>query len=217
MNQIVIVNTENMKGKIPGLFSIDKGWYDISKEGQNIKYIYFPGDMIRSSSIYRKYKDEIEKNLKKYIQIIKTKLDLMDEIEISKKQKQGKITFDFNSLNLKTYDISTIFKGESFTETEVEYREDSSIMFSKENEAYKRIVDMTLFLGNEAAAAILEHRILVIPNYVNDTTTTSWGAYGYHFEKNNITGPLLGKPLIILATVHTHPSGGGPSTWIYDG
>jgi hypothetical protein len=97
-----------------------------------------------------------------------------------------------------------------------EYRKDGSIMYSKESAAYARITNRTKQTKNESFAVLTDNGTLVLPDYKN--THSENGAsvniedYGYSFKNGNIVD-AEGTVFNTIATAHTHPIGGGPSTW----
>lgn len=120
------------------------------------------------------------------------------------------------SITLKTYDIDTIYKGEEFKDGVNSYRKDGSILYGIEHEAYLRIWNMTLLTGNEEMAIIGSKTVLVLPSYFNNSSTGYTKDYGYTFNNGNLNCPFLGT-FVTIATVHNHPCGSTPSTWIGTG
>jgi hypothetical protein len=95
------------------------------------------------------------------------------------------------------------------------YRKDGSIMYANESSAYSRMVTRTGQTGNETMAVLTNKGTLVLPDYKNNSNTVNLKDYGYSAAGGNIVD-AMGVTHNTIATAHTHPSGGGPSTWDYD-
>jgi hypothetical protein len=92
---------------------------------------------------------------------------------------------------------------------EVDYRKDGSIMFSNEKDAYKRMWNICKEPGggtksHEVMGAILNNGVLVLPDYLNDATTSETSNVGYNLSNGTIHDPLSKRNIPLLATIHTH-------------
>jgi hypothetical protein len=59
--------------------------------------------------------------------------------------------------------------------------------------------------------------VLVLPDYKNSIGSADPGDYGYSFKNGNLQDPLTGKAFATIGTVHSHPEGSGPSTYVVKG
>jgi len=100
------------------------------------------------------------------------------------------------------------------------FRADGSIMFANESAAYARMIDRTNQTTEESMAVLTDKGTLVLPDYKNHSTINysrvDPSDYGYSFNKGNVTD-ALGNTYNTIATVHTHPGGGGPSDFNFEG
>jgi hypothetical protein len=92
-----------------------------------------------------------------------------------------------------------------------DYRADGSIMFSNEASGYSRIWNNTQKTGNEEMGIIMDKGVLVLPSWDNEINEAKYTKYRYKFEKGSLIDPVLERAFNIVATVHTHPSGGDMS------
>ncbi|HEX8575905.1 MAG TPA: hypothetical protein VF677_06385 [Flavobacterium sp.] len=98
------------------------------------------------------------------------------------------------------------------------YREDGSILYSNEKDAYSRIWNNTRDAGREQVGVIGDKGVLVLPDYKNSGASGSIGKeFGYSFKNGNLQDPLTGKSFNTIGTVHAHLSGSEPSTYTGDG
>jgi hypothetical protein len=86
-------------------------------------------------------------------------------------------------------------------------------MFSNEASGYSRLWNNSLKTGNEEMGIITNNGVLVLPNYKNDRSSVPFRGYGYNFQNGNMVD-ASGKIYNTLGTIHTHPSGNQPSTWV---
>ena len=98
-----------------------------------------------------------------------------------------------------------------------DFRSDGSIMYSKESDAYSRVMSNTLGTGREQNAIIGDKSVLVLPDYNNSASSGGSGTdLGYSFKNGNLQDPISGKEFNTIGSVHAHLSGGGPSTYTGD-
>lgn len=71
--------------------------------------------------------------------------------------------------------------------------------------------------GREQGAVIGDKGVLVVPNYKNKIDEVNFKDYDYNFKNGNLIDPVTGKNFNTFATVHTHPNGSGPSTYVGSG
>lgn len=93
----------------------------------------------------------------------------------------------------------------------VNYRIDGSIMYSNENDAYKRMMDIGK--SREALAIGIGNQVLYLPDYKNDISTSEDKSLGYELKGNKIHDPITGIDKIISFTIHTHISLYKGHTW----
>jgi hypothetical protein len=92
-----------------------------------------------------------------------------------------------------------------------DYRDDGSIMYSKESSGYSRIWNNSQKTKKEEMGVITDKSVLVLPSYKNKSIT-DLSDYGYSSKNGNIVDSK-GTEYNTAATVHTHPGGGPPSTY----
>jgi hypothetical protein len=124
------------------------------------------------------------------------------------KAKDGTYQFD-KSIN-KDSDLSGTgneYMGASFQLKGTDYRSDGSIFFKSESRAYERMWSNSKRNKVEQAAVISNDGVLVMPEYLNTSSSSSIEDYGYKYKGE-------GKSLIIskgtesfsvLGVIHTHP------------
>ncbi|MCL1934037.1 MAG: RHS repeat-associated core domain-containing protein [Candidatus Azobacteroides sp.] len=83
------------------------------------------------------------------------------------------------------------------------YRKDGSIMYSNETDAYNRMWSQANKVNREQLAVIGDENVLVLPEYLNDNTTSEVEKYGYSWKNGNITD-ADGNTFSTIATIHTH-------------
>jgi hypothetical protein len=66
--------------------------------------------------------------------------------------------------------------------------------------------------GREEMGVITNNGVLVVPNYKNTENEVNLINYEYSVTNGNVVD-AIGNTYNTLATVHTHPRGGLPSTW----
>jgi RHS repeat-associated protein len=92
-----------------------------------------------------------------------------------------------------------------------DYRADGSIMFSNESKGYARIWNNSIKTGKEEMGVILDKGVLVLPSYKNAERGIDLRDYDYSVKNGNVVD-AEGTEYNTVATVHTHPNGGPPST-----
>ena len=116
-----------------------------------------------------------------------------------------------------------IYKGKSFFTGKginlVQYRSDGSILYTDENAAYNRMWDQANRHyrtshekeGREVGGFILSNgKVLVLPDYNNDESTTKIKEYGYLID--NKTVKHKNEKFSVMGLIHTHQSkNGSPS------
>lgn len=70
--------------------------------------------------------------------------------------------------------------------------------------------------GNESMVALTDKGSLVLPDYKNTSSSVDIADYGYSTKNSNIVD-ATGTEYNTIATAHTHPGGGGPSTYVVTG
>jgi hypothetical protein len=85
-----------------------------------------------------------------------------------------------------------------------DYRADGSIMFGNETAAYQRMWNQANKYNREQLAVIGDNTILVLPEYLNDNTTSEVKKYGYKFENGQLMDIVTKSTFSTLATIHTH-------------
>lgn len=139
------------------------------------------------------------------------------------RDKQGIMQFDPEVQSQKDLGNKVAYVGKTNRETtksggSAEYRKDGSIMYSNEKDAYQRIWTNTFVRQREQLAVMGDKNVLVLPDYKGEIdTSSSITDYGYGFKNGNLQDPITGKSFNTIATVHTHPGGGGPSFYEGDG
>ncbi|GHT17488.1 hypothetical protein FACS189429_1680 [Bacteroidia bacterium] len=134
--------------------------------------------------------------------------------------QDGTKQFDPNITKNSTLKEGEAYLGATYSEKGANYRSDGSIMYSKESDAYSRMISQSdRSKGNESMAALTDQGTLVLPDYKNTSSDThasvALNDYGYSFKNGNIVD-ASGNTFNTLATVHTHPGGSGPSTYLVD-
>ncbi len=104
----------------------------------------------------------------------------------------------------------------------VNYRNDGSILYSNQTDAYNRIWYNSKANSNgkekEQFGIIMAKSVLVTPDYKNESTESSPVQYGYKFEGGKILDPVSNSYLTVIGTIHSHPLNMGqgsqkPSVW----
>ncbi len=95
------------------------------------------------------------------------------------------------------------------------YRDDGSIMFSKESSGYARMVSNSQKTKNEEMGIITDKGVLVLPSYKNTSGEVNLADYGYSVKNGNVID-AKGTVFNTVATAHTHPDGSRPSTYDFD-
>jgi hypothetical protein len=85
-----------------------------------------------------------------------------------------------------------------------DYRADGSIMFANETSAYQRIWGHANKYNREQLAVIGDNTVLVLPEYLNNNTTSAVREYGYKFENGQLIDIVTKSIFSTLATIHTH-------------
>ncbi|MBD3581321.1 DUF6443 domain-containing protein [Flavobacterium selenitireducens] len=138
------------------------------------------------------------------------------------KDKKGIMQFDPNvksqaDLGNKGTYVGATDKQTTASGGTADFRKDGSIMYSKEQDAYSRVMDNTKATGREQLAVIGETSALVLPDYKNSGSEGNASDLGYTFKNGNLQDPLTGKQFNTVGSVHAHLSGLGPSTYTGDG
>ena len=127
----------------------------------------------------------------------------------------------------KDLEEGQIYKGRSFSTGKgtnlVLYRSDGSILYNNETAAYNRIWNqadvhyrqMGEKGGREVGGFILSNgKVLVLPDYKNNRSTSDISGYGYQLNKNGTM--TKGKETFnVLANIHTHQDKSGDATPSY--
>jgi RHS repeat-associated protein len=87
-----------------------------------------------------------------------------------------------------------------------DYREDGSIMYSNEADAYGRMWNNTVKYNREEAGVITNDGTLVFPNWKNNTKTSYIQDYNYSFENGKLLDPVTKLKISFSGTIHTHPT-----------
>ena len=101
-----------------------------------------------------------------------------------------------------------IYMGSSFTTGKgsnlATYNNDGSVMFANETQAYNYIWQKANYKKREVGGFLLQNnKVLVLPDYKNDATTTKLNAYeGYSFQRR-ILSNKLGR-YTVKAQIHSH-------------
>lgn len=138
------------------------------------------------------------------------------------KNNDGTIKYDPKVKSSKDLEDGQSYLGSVYNEKtkkgNANYREDGSIMFSNETDAYNRMWNVSKQPGggtktHEVFGAITKKGVLVLPDYKNDATTSEVEDYGYKFTNGNLYDPVSKGTIGLLGTIHTHglKLDGGPS------
>lgn len=104
-----------------------------------------------------------------------------------------------------------LWKARNFSKQGVDYRSDGSILYNNETAAYNRMWNQADRHyrqsdkgGREVGGFILSNgKVLVLPDYKNDATSSHISEYGYKLNKNGTLSH--GKESFeVLANIHTH-------------
>ncbi len=132
--------------------------------------------------------------------------------------RNGSIVFDPNVTSANDSDLNGakyLWKSNSVSDGRgniTRYRSDGSIFYENETAAYNRMVNRSKATGNETFGALTKRGILVLPSYKSKKHTYTLTDYGYSTQNGNVVD-ASGKIFNTLGTAHTHPRGGGPSTY----
>ena len=104
-----------------------------------------------------------------------------------------------------------LWKAKNFSKQGIDYRSDGSILYNNETAAYNRIWDQAdrhyrQFNkgGREVGGFILSNgKVLVLPDYKNDATSSQISDYGYKLNKDG-TLSHGEESFEVLANIHTH-------------
>ena len=137
-------------------------------------------------------------------------------------------TFQYNPQVHSQKDLSKgqVYRGAYFTtgkgNSQVTYRRDGSILYANETKAYNRIWNQASVHyrrmgekgGREVAAFILaDGRVLVLPDYKNDNTTSRMDVANYRLTRRTLSN---GKEnFLTIGQVHTHQDRSYPATPSY--
>lgn len=130
------------------------------------------------------------------------------------KTQTGSIMYDPNVRSQADLRSGEIYLGALFkTNSGILYRSDGSILFPLKYEtiAYQRMVSLSINTGNETFSALTAEGILMLPDYNNDPYTVDLESYNYEINELGNIVDSWGKSYKTFGTVHTHPSGTGPS------
>jgi RHS repeat-associated protein len=139
------------------------------------------------------------------------------------KDKKGIMQFDPKVQSQKDLGSKGTYVGDTDKQTTAsggtaDFRKDGSIIYSKEQDAYSRVIDNTKATGREQLAVIGDKSALVMPDYNNTSSEGSGGSkMGYSYKNGNLQDPVTGKQFNTIGTVHAHMSGNGPSNYTGDG
>jgi hypothetical protein len=115
------------------------------------------------------------------------------------------------------------YVGATYSNKFASFRKDGSILFNNETKAYNRMWDQanrhyraTIGKSRENGGFILsDGKVLVLPDYKNDSRTTKIDEYGYSIKEGSIT---CGKESFsVLAQIHTHQDTTGDASPSYYG
>ena len=115
------------------------------------------------------------------------------------------------------------YVGATYSNKYASFRKDGSILFNNETKAYNRMWDQanrhyrtTTGKSRENGGFILsDGRVLVLPDYKNDSQTTKIEEYGYFIGNGTITCGQ--ESFSVLAQIHTHQDKTGDATPSYYG
>lgn len=86
------------------------------------------------------------------------------------------------------------------------YRNDGSILYSNQTDAYNRLWNNTKANNREQLGFLLPKGVLVLPEYKNEQTTSYVDEYyGYIIKNSTVFDPVTKKSIRQLGTIHTHP------------
>ena len=138
----------------------------------------------------------------------------------------GTLKFDPNVQSQKDLKDGQKYVGDTYQEKNkrgkvtTDYRNDGSIMFSRQKDAYKHMIISSMNNENrEEFGMIMKKGVLVLPNYKNTNSEVQPGvSYNYKFDKGKLIDPVTNAKTDVIATIHTHLSrGGDPSPSFYTG
>ena len=121
------------------------------------------------------------------------------------------------------------YMGKSFSigngNNKANYQKDGSVLFANETQAYNYIWKVANHHKREVGGFLLnDNKVLVMPEYKNDASTTKLDEYGYSFKGRSLSNSS-GTTYNVKAQIHSHqdrygspePSYTGGSTYYGDG
>ena len=89
-------------------------------------------------------------------------------------------------------------------EVTANYRKDGSIVYKNQTDAYNRMWNQANKVNREQMGIIMDNSVLVLPEYLNDNTTSEIEPYGYKFDNSKLVDPLTNSTEDFVGTIHTH-------------
>lgn len=89
------------------------------------------------------------------------------------------------------------------------FRSDGSIFYTNQNDAYNRIWNNSTVRDREQLGVIQGKGVLVLPDYLNNKSTSLFKEYGYDIKNSKFTDPINKLTSNVIATIHSHYAGGG--------
>lgn len=136
----------------------------------------------------------------------------LDQWWYKDKNKNNTLQYDPNiksQADLDKRHIQGTYVGETYSEKTakgtVSYRNDGSILYSNQTDAYNRLWDNTKANSREQLGFLLPKGVLVLPEYKNEQTTSYVDDYGYKIKNSTVFDPVTKKSMPQLGTIHTHP------------
>ena len=202
-----------------------KGWYNISDSDEDF-LLFYPGDETEGINF------QIIKDKKKLNEYKENKNIFRTAIMAAyKKQKEKTPTpfwMEFGAKNSDEKDI--VFKGKTVLEPKITYREDGSIIFNIQQNAYKYMWKFTVLFKLEILVIISDEIVFSMPYYLNEEKDADYAVYGYELSakypgKHSSSSSLLQNgnqsPFTrfsttpanynVIGTIHTHPNVFGDS------
>jgi hypothetical protein len=129
------------------------------------------------------------------------------------KDKKGVMQFDPNVKKQEDLGDRGTYVGATATEKTkngtASFRSDGSILYTNQNDAYSRIWNNSTPQNKEQMGLILNKGVLVLPDYLNDHSTSKFKEYNYDIKDSKYKDPIDKATNKIIATIHSHFKGGG--------
>ena len=206
-----------------------KGWYNISDNDEDF-LLFYPGDETEGINF------QIIKDKKKLNEYKENKNIFRTAIETAYEKRKGKTPIPpwMKSEEKDSNEKDIVFKGETVLEPEITYREDGSIIFNIQQNAYKYMWKFTVLFKLEILVIITDKIVFSMPYYLNRESDADYTVYGYELSakypgKYNSSSSLLQNgnqsPFTrfsaipanynVIGTIHTHPNVFGDSRYGY--